>query len=205
MLADADLCPLAQAGDGKAADVVIGRHRGMLQTVICRWYRRSRDKEDVDQVGLIGAVRAVQTFDSSKGVKFLTWCADCVRNHLRHVYRPPITVNGRYLVDHPEVSLQALMSRGICGFENVPDGGRSIEDVVVGKVYAEWLSERLCGNHTGNMLATARHLCGDDESTRGDSMGTKIAAELECTPSNVYRMRSILAQQLAVILSGEVV
>lgn len=50
-------------------------------------YGNGLDSEDLYQTGMLGILRAVRTFDSSRGVAFSTWASACVISEIRHYVR----------------------------------------------------------------------------------------------------------------------
>ena len=45
------------------------------------------DFEDVSQIGMIGLIKAVKSFDEKKGIRFSTFATMCIRNEILMFYR----------------------------------------------------------------------------------------------------------------------
>lgn len=74
---------LAQAGDAAASRTIIERlHRPVISTIY-RFLgaRFKHETEDIAQDVFLKVFRAIDRFDSERGVKFTTWVYTFVRNH----------------------------------------------------------------------------------------------------------------------------
>ncbi len=47
-----------------------------------KYYSNYRDQEDLISIGTIGLIKAVSTFDYSKGTKFATYASRCIENSI---------------------------------------------------------------------------------------------------------------------------
>ena len=81
--------------------------------------------EDLMQVGLMAAMRAIEKFDASKGVKLSTWVTHVVTNDVRSELK-----KGR-----------RRLGNG-CDFNNVPDRGGQVGEVLLNDII-EVLKKRL--------------------------------------------------------------
>lgn len=117
-----------RSGDTTARDeIVAGNVRLVLNE--CVKFRHGvcdYDWEDMVSVGLIGLMKAVDTFDPDKGYSFSTYAIPCIRTQLRNELRG---INRRIENAGDEfLSLDFLLNDGETGFsEFVPDEGVSIE------------------------------------------------------------------------------
>ena len=96
-----ELILLAQGEDYEAAqkamEKLIELNRGLIRSIVFRFRDRGCDLEDLMQVGTIGMIKAVRSFDHERGTCFSTYAVPLifgeVRRHLRD--EGPIKV-GRY-------------------------------------------------------------------------------------------------------------
>ena len=56
---------------------------GLVYFIIRKYYPTLASNEDVIQEGMVGLVKAANTFDESKGVKFSTYATMCIINTVR--------------------------------------------------------------------------------------------------------------------------
>jgi RNA polymerase sigma-B factor len=75
----------------KQYDELIFRYLPFVSKIARRYVRPSASFEDVSQIGTIGLMNAVHTFDPGRGVKFETYAYHCIAGEIRH-----------YLRDHAE-------------------------------------------------------------------------------------------------------
>jgi RNA polymerase sporulation-specific sigma factor len=67
-------------GDLSAKDVLIERNLRLVAHIVKK-YNQGRDIEDLISIGTIGLIKAVNTFDSSKG-RLATYASKCIENEL---------------------------------------------------------------------------------------------------------------------------
>lgn len=95
LYSDEELVTLAKSGDRQAVSELISRY-------ICTVEQRAKSfanavPDDLIQEGLMGLLKAVQTFDSSKNAGFYTYATVCVKNRMISAYK-------KYSVNFDEVS-----------------------------------------------------------------------------------------------------
>lgn len=85
-LSDNDLFAL-MPGDRAARDELFERFAPFASSIARRYRRRHRSSDDLEQVALLGLVRALERFDVEVGVKFTTfagqWISGVLKRHLR--------------------------------------------------------------------------------------------------------------------------
>lgn len=75
------------AGDRRAIDVLLKRYREFA-VALTRGFRSVRvDRNDVEQVAMIGLVKAIGRFDPDRGFKFTTFAAPTIRGELKRWLR----------------------------------------------------------------------------------------------------------------------
>ncbi len=77
----------AQEGDEKAMERLIVDNTGLLRSVALRFRDRGTEFEDLMQIGTIGMIKAIRSFDVSRGTAFSTYAVPLIvgeiRRHLR--------------------------------------------------------------------------------------------------------------------------
>ena len=61
-LTDEELCARAQSGDIAAIDVLIGRYRTVVKSVVHSYFLSGGDKEDLLQEGMVGVFKAIKGY-----------------------------------------------------------------------------------------------------------------------------------------------
>ncbi len=75
------------AGDKKARDKLIEHNLRLVAHIIKKYYSASKDQEDLISIGTIGLIKAVSTFDYTKGTRFATYGSRCVENEILMHFR----------------------------------------------------------------------------------------------------------------------
>ena len=89
------LCALAQKGDTEARDLLLKNNLGFIRKTANEIYMKSNlaesdlstETSDLEQEGCLGLLTAISLFDSSKGIKFLTYAAPFIRNAMTDLIR----------------------------------------------------------------------------------------------------------------------
>lgn len=67
-------------GDLEARNILIERNLRLVAHIMKKYYAVDSDQEDLISIGTIGLIKAVSTFDGSKGARLATYAARCVEN-----------------------------------------------------------------------------------------------------------------------------
>ena len=83
--------------DLKAKDVLI-KHNLRLVAHIAKKYQGADDVDDIISTGTIGLIKAINTYDSSKGTQLATYTARCIENEILMLLRQNKKYNGTVLL-----------------------------------------------------------------------------------------------------------
>ena len=75
------------AGDNAARRRLIEHNLRLVAHIIKKHYAGAREQEDLVSIGTIGLIKAVDTFDTSKGSRLATYAARCVENEILMHFR----------------------------------------------------------------------------------------------------------------------
>ena len=67
-------------GDLEARNTLIEHNLRLVAHIIKKYYTQSADQEDLISIGTIGLIKAINSFDPSKGARLATYAARCVEN-----------------------------------------------------------------------------------------------------------------------------
>lgn len=67
-------------GDSTARDALIEHNLRLVAHVVKKYYTQSADQEDLISIGTIGLIKAITSFDPSKGARLATYAARCIEN-----------------------------------------------------------------------------------------------------------------------------
>lgn len=74
-------------GDKEAREQLVEENMGLVYTVVHRFSGRSRDQEDLVQIGCIGLLKAIDHFDPSFEVRFSTYAVPMITGEIRRFLR----------------------------------------------------------------------------------------------------------------------
>ena len=84
---NAALIAAAQAGDEGALEKVILLNAGLVKSIAARFLGRGTEFEDLTQIGNMGLLKAVRTFDLSRGCVFSTYAVPLIFGEIRRFLR----------------------------------------------------------------------------------------------------------------------
>ena len=87
---DGQLAGLAKQGDGEAFAELTARYLSMIRAKVIPFRAGSMETEDLCQEGLLGLLRAAQTYNAKNGASFRTYAGVCVTNRVIMAYRSAI-------------------------------------------------------------------------------------------------------------------
>lgn len=92
-----------------------------------KYYSSYRDQEDLISIGTIGLIKAVSTFDCSKGTKFATYASRCIENEiLMHFRSKKKSAHDVYLSDSIDTDKDG---NSITLNDIIPDDSNILEDI----------------------------------------------------------------------------
>ncbi len=95
MQTNEQLCRHAQKGNTAARELLLMQNQGFIRKTAVQIYQSNNLEEsdlyievdDLMQEGSLGLLKAIPLYDSSKGVKFLTYAAPAIRNSMTDLIR----------------------------------------------------------------------------------------------------------------------
>lgn len=76
-----------KAGDENAKNVLVEHNLRLVAHIIKKYSTNPNDQDDLISIGTIGLIKAVNTFDGSKGTKFATYASKCIDNEILMYFR----------------------------------------------------------------------------------------------------------------------
>lgn len=74
-------------GDSNARNKLIEHNLRLVVHIIKKYYSNSKDQDDLISIGTIGLIKAVSTFDYTKGTRFATYGSKCIENEILMFFR----------------------------------------------------------------------------------------------------------------------
>ena len=77
---EAELIARMDEGDESVRGTLIEHNLRLVAHVVKKYYTQSADQEDLNSIGTIGLIKAISTFDHTKGARLATYAARCIEN-----------------------------------------------------------------------------------------------------------------------------
>ncbi len=89
------LIAASQAGDTRATDKLVRQNGGLVSHIALRFLGRGHEAEDLIQIGHIGLLKAIRTFDPARACAFSTYAVPLIFGEIRRFLRDdgPIKVS----------------------------------------------------------------------------------------------------------------
>lgn len=80
---------LALCHDGvkEARDILIERNQRLVAHIVKKYNTNDKDTDDLISIGTIGLIKAIDTFDMTKGIRLATYASRCIENELLMLLR----------------------------------------------------------------------------------------------------------------------
>ena len=187
---------LAAAGDLAARNILIERNLRLVSHIMKKYYTRTADQEDLLSIGTIGLIKAIESFDPSKGARLATYAARCVENEILMYFRSQKKTSG-------DISLSDCLETGQDG------AALSVQDVVASE---EDLFEDLSRKEDAQKLHQALEACLTDRERRvirlryglggrAPQKQQEVAARLGISRSYVSRIEKKALEKLRTALT----
>lgn len=76
-----------RAGSKEARDLLIQHNLRLVAYIVKKYNSSGYDMEDLISIGTIGLIKAVDSFDTSKGIRLATYASRCIDNELLMMMR----------------------------------------------------------------------------------------------------------------------
>ena len=88
-------------GDDAARQKLIAHNLRLVAHMTKKFYSPDRDQDELISIGTLGLIKAVQSFDLSKGARFATYAGRCIENEILMHYRAKKKTSGEVFFDDP--------------------------------------------------------------------------------------------------------
>lgn len=92
---------LYRQGDETARNVLIERNLRLVAHIVKKYSNAGRDADDLISIGTIGLIKAITTFDNSKGTRLATYAARCIENEILMTIRSNKKIQNQLSLQDP--------------------------------------------------------------------------------------------------------
>ena len=78
---------LLASGDKKAKDILVKHNLRLVAHILKKFNVNENDNEELISVGTLGLIKAVNSFDCTKGVRLATYASRCIENEILMFFR----------------------------------------------------------------------------------------------------------------------
>ena len=74
-------------GDENARSILIERNLRLVSHIVKKYYSKTNDTDDLISIGTIGLIKAIDSFDYTKGTRLATYASRCIENEILMHFR----------------------------------------------------------------------------------------------------------------------
>lgn len=78
---------LASQGDVEARNMLVEHNLRLVAHIVKKYYSAREDHDDLISIGTVGLIKAVCSFNGSRGVRLATYAARCIENEILMYFR----------------------------------------------------------------------------------------------------------------------
>ncbi len=108
-------------GDLSARNLLIEHNLRLVAHIVKKYYAQSKDQEDLLSIGTIGLMKAIASFDISKGARLATYAARCIENEILMYFRSQKKLQGEVSLSdsiEPDKDGNALQLMDVVGVDD---------------------------------------------------------------------------------------
>ena len=91
-------------GDVEAKRVLVERNLRLVAHIVKKYssnYQNSKEMDDLISIGTIGLIKAIDSFDTNKGIRLATYAAMCIDNEILMFFRNTKKTKGEVFLQDP--------------------------------------------------------------------------------------------------------
>ena len=78
---------LLKEGDKNAKSILIERNLRLVAHIVKKYSFPNKDVDELISIGTVGLIKAIDSFDSSKGTRLATYASRCIENEILMLFR----------------------------------------------------------------------------------------------------------------------
>ena len=76
-----------RGGDSQARDMLIEHNLRLVAHIAKKYYADENDRDDLVSIGTVGLIKAVDSFDPTKGIRLSSYASRCIENEILMFFR----------------------------------------------------------------------------------------------------------------------
>lgn len=188
-----------EKGDNEARNTLIERNLRLVAYVAKKYNKENKETDDLISIGTIGLIKAVNTFNCEKNIRFATYAVRCIENEILMVLRSERKLANEVSLEKPlgkdsegnEISLIDILSDEDC--DVFSDAMKNIYQKKLSEIMSQCLDKR------EREIITLRYGLSD-----GKCMAQReVAQKYNISRSYVSRLEKKALEKLAVALDAK--
>lgn len=90
-----------EEGDLNAKAILIERNLRLVAHIVKKYSFPNKDVDDLISIGTVGLIKAIDSFDASKGTRLATYAARCIENEILMLFRNNKKTKGEVFLQDP--------------------------------------------------------------------------------------------------------
>ena len=123
-------------GDKNAKDKLIEHNLRLVAHIVKKYNPSQQEQEELISIGTIGLIKAVTTFDYTKGAKFATYASRCIENEILMNFRATKKSAGDVYISEP---IETDKDGNTLTLIDLMDDGKDINQQIDMMIYSEQL------------------------------------------------------------------
>lgn len=103
-LPDKELIALHREGNAEAFPIILERYKDLVKSIARSYFLVGGDNDDLVQEGVLGLLKAVNTFDESRGASFKSFTYRCVSSSIQNAVKKSLSKGNMPLNDYVELT-----------------------------------------------------------------------------------------------------
>ena len=92
---------LLKTGDKKAKSILIERNLRLVAHIVKKYQIPNKDIDELISIGTVGLIKAIDSFDASKGTRLATYASRCIENEILMLFRSNKKQKGETFLHDP--------------------------------------------------------------------------------------------------------
>ena len=92
---------LSRQGDMNARNLLVEHNLRLVAHIVKKYHNLDREKEDMISIGVIGLIKAINTFNPVKNIKLATYASRCIENEILMYLRRNNKTRMEVSIDEP--------------------------------------------------------------------------------------------------------
>ena len=98
---EAKYLELLKSGDKNAKGVLIERNLRLVAHIVKKYHIPNKDIDELISIGTVGLIKAIDSFDASKGTRLATYASRCIENEILMLFRSNKKQKGETFLHDP--------------------------------------------------------------------------------------------------------